>query len=172
MTEWRIIPDTGGKYQANAQGEVRRIYESGHTRLVKPYFKRNHPRQNRIPFVGFYANGRHYERPLHRVIALTFLGKTPDGMVSYHKNGVLTDNRAENIGFVSRSELGRMTGRMSGGRKAVVKVDRNGKEIEIYPSAKDAAKRNYMSYHAMLNRLGGKVKEPFRWGDFNFRYDK
>ena len=43
---------------------------------------------------------RHY---VHKVVALTFLGSRPIGFQINHKNGVKTDNRVENLEFVTPS---------------------------------------------------------------------
>ena len=37
---WKDIPGYDGKYQADMEGNIRRIYQSGKTRLMTPYHKK------------------------------------------------------------------------------------------------------------------------------------
>ena len=36
---WKDIPGYDGKYQADTEGNIRRVYPSGKTRLLRPYHK-------------------------------------------------------------------------------------------------------------------------------------
>ena len=36
---WKDIPGYDGKYQADKEGNVRRVYKSGKTRILMPYHK-------------------------------------------------------------------------------------------------------------------------------------
>ena len=46
----------------------------------------------------------HLAAAVHRLVAEAFVGPCPSGFVANHKNGDKTDNRAENLEWVSRSE--------------------------------------------------------------------
>ena len=46
------------------------------------------------------ANGT----PVHRIVALTFLGPCPTGMEVLHSNGIPNDNRIENLRYGTRRE--------------------------------------------------------------------
>lgn len=168
---WKDIPGYGGKYQASRLGEIRHVYESGHTRLLTPFRKKSKVTRRRL-FIHLTKDGQTKEIAVLKIIAETFKGKTPPGMVLYHINGDIADNRVGNIGFISRSRLGKMTGAKADKRKTVFKVDAAGEEIEVYPSARQAAKENFMSYQAVLDRCNGKIKNPFKWNDFTFRYEE
>ena len=37
---WKDIPGYDGKYQADMEGNIRRVYQSGKTRLMTPYHKK------------------------------------------------------------------------------------------------------------------------------------
>lgn len=42
MTEtWRDIPGFEGIYQADREGNIRRLYRNGKTRILTPYHKKN-----------------------------------------------------------------------------------------------------------------------------------
>lgn len=158
IEKWRDIPGYGGKYQANTEGDIRRVYPSGKTRLMTAYKKRMKGSQRMI--VKLTCDGKSKEVVAMQVIARTFLGECPEGYVPYHKNGVQSDNYANNIAYVRKSELGRMTGGKSR-RKPVVKIDSSGEIIECYPSAREAARKNYLSYQTVIDRCDGKCRSAF-----------
>lgn len=76
------------------------------------------------------------------LIARTFLGPVPDGAVPYHKNGMQSENHINNIAYIPRQELGKLTG-YSSRNKIVVKLDSCGQDVEYYRSAREAAKKNF-----------------------------
>lgn len=54
--------------------------------------------------VEIWKQGKPFRDCVHRLVALTFIGKCPKGKEVNHKNGVKTDNRVENLEYVTRSE--------------------------------------------------------------------
>lgn len=169
---WKDIPGYGGKYQASRTGEIRHVYKSGCTRQLKSFKKKSKITRRRRFINLTLPDGKRKEVAVAKIVAETFIGKTPPDMVLYHINGDVADNRVDNLGFISRSELGKMTGAKSSKRKAVFKVNSIGEEIEVYPSAREAAKHNYMSYQTVINHCQGKIKNPFKWYDYTFRYEE
>lgn len=157
---WRDIPGYGGKYQASRIGGVRRVYGSTLVRDMTPYKKTGKMFRNRL-FVKLTVDGKSAEVALLKIMADTWLGGCPNGLVAYHKNGIVTDNRVDNIGFATRQELGRMTGHMADKRRTVLKVDRSGQAVAAYRSAREAARNNHMSYQTVMDRCNGKIKNPF-----------
>lgn len=99
-----------------------------------------------------------------------WIGEVPPGKVPYHKNGDLADHNINNIGFITKRELGKKTGGSSR-RMSVVKVDRSGNAVEFYKSARAAAKANHMSYQTVLDRCHGKVKRPFELDGHTYQFD-
>jgi hypothetical protein len=63
-------------------------------RKLAPYTPTNHQ--------GYLALGRH--RLMHRVVATCWLGNPTNAKHVHHKNGIKTDNRAENLEWVSPKE--------------------------------------------------------------------
>lgn len=105
-------------------------------------------------------NGKSKEVSILQIMAKTFLGPVPDGCVPHHKNGCQNDNYIQNIEYISRSELGKKTG-ASSKRQTVAKMDSHGEIVEVYSSAREAAKKNYMSYQTVIDRCNGKCKSAF-----------
>ncbi len=155
---WTDIPGYNGAYQADQEGNIRHVFPSGKTRLMKPYRKKMTGSQRLV--VKLTKNGKAKEEIVISVIARTFLGPVPTGCVPYHKNGCQTENHINNIAYISKKELGKLTGAMSN-RKTVAKIDADGQIVEVYSSAREAARQNYMSYQTVIDRCNGKCKSAF-----------
>ena len=104
------------------------------------------------------------------IMAITFLGPAPPGCVPYHKNGALTENHINNIAYINRKELGKITGQKSR-RKPVAKINDSGNIVEVYPSARAAARENFMSYQTVIDRCNGKTKSTFASDGFAYAWE-
>lgn len=70
-----------------------------------------------------------------------------------------------------QKKLGALTGHKSR-RKAVVKFDwRTQEAVDVYRSARQAAKENYMSYQTIIDRCNGKIKSPIAPDGFIYQWD-
>lgn len=168
---WRDIPGYGGKYRASRAGDVQRVFPSGLVRDMAPYRKKGSRHRGRL-YVKLTAGGKSRDVHLLSIMAETWHGGHGRGLVPYHKNGILSDNHADNVGFASRDELGRLTGHRTGKRRCVIKVSESGDEVEAYRSARAAAKANHMSYQAVLDRCHGKVKDEFALDGHTYRFER
>lgn len=155
---WKDIPGYDGKYQADREGNIRRVFSSGKTRQMTPYHKKMPGSQRLI--VKLTKEGRSKEEILMQVVARTFLGPMPPGCAPYHINGYQEDNYVNNIGYITRKELGKRTGAKSR-RKPVAKIGKDGEVVEVYPSARAAARENFMSCQTVTDRCNGKCKSAF-----------
>jgi len=165
---WRDISGYKGKYQADTEGNVRRLYKSGKVRIMTPYHKKMNGSQRLV--VKLTIDGKSKEEILIQVIARTFLGPCPAGHVPYHINGCQLDNYVNNIKYISRKELGRLTGAKSK-RQPVAKIDSNGEIVEVYSSARGCARQNYMSYQTVMDRCNGKCKSAFAPDGFAYAWE-
>lgn len=149
---WYDIPGYDGKYQINYHGEIRRKLKKG-WKMLHPYRKK--------------ANGRTAvklnceEQIVMKLMQITFIGDLPEGKVTYHKNGIITDDTLNNIGIITRQELGRLTGKQNGKSKVIVKISEDGEIVEYYKSAREAGRKNHMSYQTILRYISGKTKSLF-----------
>jgi len=155
---WRDIPGYDGKYQADKEGNVRRLYKSGKVRMMTPYHRKMSGSQRMV--VKLTVDGKPKEEIVIQVIARTFLGACPAGHVPYHINGCQSDNYLNNIKYISLKELGKLTGAKSK-RQPVAKIDSSGEIVEVYTSARECARENYMSYQTVIDRCNGKCKSAF-----------
>lgn len=97
---WKEIPSTNGRYEASNDGQIRRI-QTG--KILKP--SKDHKGgylQVRL-LVGRFLNADiQFRAHVHRLVALTFLGGKPSPQWQVnHKNGIKTDNRVENLEYVT-----------------------------------------------------------------------
>ncbi len=164
---WRAIPGTDGIYLISREGDVRKRFKSGKVTDIKPQTKATGKSKPKI--VHLTIAGRRKEYTVSKLMQITWMDPPPPGMVLYHKNGEKSDNHLENLGYITRHELGKRTGHKSNGT-AVFKIDKNLNEIEIYKSAREAARNNYMSAQTVIDRCNHKIKSEFEIADYSFRW--
>lgn len=125
---WKTVP-FAPFYEASTHGRIRSIeryrevviFGKSHSRKIRP----------RVLSPGLMSRGYHVVDlvignavartfSVHRVVAITFLGEHPDKHQVNHKNGVRTDNRLENLEWMTPSE-NIAHGFSSNGRKPTLK---------------------------------------------------
>jgi len=179
MKEWREIPGYDGYYEISFMGEVRSWRSRwGRTKtatLMTPYKKKprgKNPRNSNRVYVKLTDNqGNAKEVSVVTLMVAVWKGGCPPGKCPYHINADTLDNRAANIGFITRQELGRLTGANSR-RMPVEKVDKHGMPVEVYSSAREAARQNHMSYQTVIDRCHGRVKNPCALDGCTYRYER
>lgn len=147
------IPGYNGKYQINYYGNLRRTLKNGRFKELHPYTKSSNGRR------AVKLNCK--ERVVMGLMRDTFLGKIPEGYVLYHKNGILTDDTLSNIGIATRADLGKLTGTQNDCRMQIVKISPDGEIVDCYRSAREAGRKNFMTYQTILDRINGKVKSLY-----------
>lgn len=150
---WYDIPGYDGKYQINFYGQVKRVLKNNKFKILSGYVKSSNRR------LVVKLNGK--ERTVLSLMRDTFIGELPRGYVLYHKNGILTDPELNNIGIITRSELGKLTGTWNDCSFPVVKINSDGEIVDFYKSAREAGRKNYMSYQTIMDRVNGKVKSLY-----------
>jgi hypothetical protein len=98
--EWRDIPGYEGLYQVSSDGQVKRLGGSAKARNDRLLRAANNGLGYFI--VTLSKNGVTRSYRLHRLVALAFFGES--NLPINHKNGVKTDNRIENLEYVTPSE--------------------------------------------------------------------
>ena len=101
-----------------------------------------------------------------KLMADAFMGGVPEGYAVFRKNRAKLDNELENLELRPMKSCGGATS-----RKTVLKIDPQGNVVEIYRSAKEAAKKNHMCFSAMYDRCQGKIKNPYRLDGYAYRYE-
>jgi len=93
---WRDIPGYEGLYKISKDGDV---YSAVSDILLK-----THMRKDGYLAFGLYKDGKRKTCYVHRTVALAFIGKRPDGLCVNHKDGVKTNNRLDNLEYITQSE--------------------------------------------------------------------
>ena len=94
--EWRPIP--GWEYEGYDISSCSRI-RNRHGRILRQAISDRGYR-----FIVLCRNSRPRAFRVHRLLMHAFIGPCPDGMEVNHKNGIKTDNRLENLEYVTRSQ--------------------------------------------------------------------
>ena len=97
--EWRDIPGYEGRYQVSNHGQVRSCdrlvpHKDGTETFRKGRTLR--PHKNRGGYLMVSLGSRN-NQSVHRLVAQTFIGPIPEGMLVCHWNDVPDDNRVENL---------------------------------------------------------------------------
>lgn len=122
---WKDIPGYEGRYQASSLGRIRSLdrISQGRNHFTGEPFDRH--LKGRVLRPGRYCKAGHVSvvlgrktagKPVHELVARTFLGERPPGADVCHNNGDPTDNRVENLRYDTRRENILDTYRLPGGR--------------------------------------------------------
>lgn len=147
---WYDIPGYDGIYQINYWADIRKKLGNGKYKHLKSYVKKNNQGKRLIKL-------KRKEVVVMSLMRITFIGDLPKGYVTYHKNGIKTDDILGNIGVITKKELSKKTGQMNGRATKVAKINQDGEIVAFYKSAREAARQNYMSYQTILDDSGGSV---------------
>lgn len=93
VADWRDVPGWEGIYQVNADGRIRRLTENKPTLMNNGYL-----------YASFYDKPRKQQIGLHRVVAEVFIPNPDNKTEVNHINGDKTDNRVENLEWVTAKE--------------------------------------------------------------------
>jgi hypothetical protein len=110
--EWRDIPGYEGAYQASTAGQIKSLekvlpflrYGGGKTRTLRERILKL--REDRYGYlrVNLYRDGKMIGWKVHLLVALTFLGPRPEGMVIAHGDGNQRNNSIRNLRYATRKE--------------------------------------------------------------------
>lgn len=156
--EWRDIRGYEGLYQVSSFGKVKSLDRTNFK------FNRSVPLKGRIlklntnihgyPFATIYKNGVSHSITVHRLVAETFIPNPDNKPQVNHINGCKSDNRVDNLEWVTASEnqthsfrvLGTKNsmkgkyGKQNAKSKVVLQMDMNGRFIAEYESAYEASR--------------------------------
>ena len=157
---WTDVPGSF-KYQVSNYGNFRRKLKNGKTKNIKTYCRKGKWMAIKVDWKGKYG-----EYHVHQIIADTFLEPPKsDGLVLRHKNGLIRDNYAGNLEWITRKALGKKTGGIS---KAIPvrQIDsQTGEVINWYKSISAAARDNFIHKETIRLAIIGKIKTAagYKW---------
>lgn len=94
---WKIIPDFV-EYQVSNFGRIKSL-KCNREKILKPvegkkgYFQ-----------VSLCKNSKAYKKQIHQVVLQAFIGPCPKGLEVNHKNGIKSDNRLDNLEYMTHAE--------------------------------------------------------------------
>lgn len=108
--EWKDIPGYEGRYQASTMGRIRSLdrrvrvvcHGKEATRLMRGRVLR--PGKCRTGHVSVVLGNKANGSPVHKLVALTFIGPRPDGCEICHNDGDPTNNAVSNLRYDTRAE--------------------------------------------------------------------
>lgn len=104
---WKDIPGYEERYQASTLGNIRSLDRIVYTERGQRHYKGKLLRPGAFCKTGHVSVvlGRNTNgKPVHSLVALTFIGERPEGYDVLHINDIPTDNRLENLRYGTRTE--------------------------------------------------------------------
>ena len=164
-TGWVEITGYKFRYQVNEEGHVRKEMPDGSWYYLTPYTSG----RARACVKMRTVEDKKVDIPLVWLVADAFLGGRRPGMAIVHRNGAKFDCSARNLMFTTRKKCAAISA--GNRRRTVLKVNRKGEVVAIYPSVKKAATENYISPNSIWLRCACKVKDPYRLDGYDYRYE-
>jgi len=162
---WKMIEGYRWPYRIDEEANIQKQLENGTWIDLHPYIC---GARNRAVVKMRTADNRKVEVPVVWLMADAFMGGRRPGYAIIHKNRAKLDCALENLRFIPLREAGRIS--CGSRRKPVEKVDRTGRVVAVYASAREAAEKNFISHNSISARCLGRVKAPFNLDGFNYRY--
>ena len=159
---WRDVPGYEGLYQVSSNGRVRRWYaRSRKWHTVKIVTGRGYGQKNCV--VNLYKDGQRTQSTVLRLVALAFCPERMQGdAVAVHRNGLHSDNSLRNLVIMTKRESGAI--RPICRRRAVVKVDRDGQPIDLYPTIAAACRASGLAKKTIYRHCNRETTLPLPWG--------
>lgn len=105
------------------------------------------------------ADGKKVSRPIHRIVAETFIENPENLPVVNHIDGDKTNNAVKNLEWVSFKENSQKSIAQHARRtKPIMQIGRNGKVIAVFFSIRQAAKFSGFDYRAIYEAVKSGVK--------------
>jgi len=161
------IPEYKDSYIVSSEGKIENIHTG---KRLEPSLASNGTGYLRVTLS---LETKRVAYPIHKIVALTFLGKLPKGKCVNHMNGNKLDNRIENLEYVTPKEnaqhavelglCGQRTSPMNG--CYVQQFSLEGEYIQSYPSFAKAARETFCQASHISAVCAGKRKQAgsFIW---------
>ena len=183
INTWKCIDGWDG-YEINQNGEVR-SYRNNYGNIIKiPHIIKPQLNNNGYYTVHLHSKTKRKILTVHRLVAITYIPNPNKKPQVNHKNGIKTDNRIENLEWVTCSENIRHAfntglkfpsksiyylGHIPVTCKIVNKFSLNGEFLEQYKSLHDAERNTGINCSHICDSISGKrnMAGGFKWSYSN-----
>ena len=160
---WKDINGYEGSYQVSNMGRIRSLDKVVQCRFGKTAVKKGKILRQRknvgYLYICLSNKGVHKVYRVHILVAKAFVDNQESKPQVNHKNGNKTDNRAENLEWVSAKDnlmhAWKNNLNKRGEPKEIYQYDKNGKLVNKYESAKEASRKTGID-HANICRCASK----------------
>jgi len=163
LPEQMDIPGFDGRYYVKQDGTVWHRRQKAQDSQVKGY-RCGRSRARRLHLTPYGGESRMIA--MSKVMRSTYFKDMDPALVLHHVNGLESDWSIWNLKPMTRKELGQLKNR-KGTARSVFKIDpKTGDVLKIYPSARAAARDNYIDYQTVLYACNGKsVRHKYKATD-------
>lgn len=148
---WKPICGYEGLYEVSNLGRVRSLdrivnYNDGRKRLFKSCVLKAAIKKNGYLIVSLHKNGEHKTPLVHRLVAKAFIPNPNNLPQVNHINEIKTDNRIENLEWVTCKENLEYSGVYKKSAEArsqpIIQYTKDGKFVAEYESITEAERKN------------------------------
>lgn len=141
---WKQIEDTN--YYIDVNGRIKKIHKNKKEKILKTY------RKGSIQIIKI--NGK--QRNVARLVVESFYRKLKKDEVVVHVNGIILDNRLENLKIMKKKEAGKITGALA--KQKTILLMENGEIKQIFKGTREAERKLFISRQTVSDYCNNKVK--------------
>lgn len=141
---WRQIEYTN--YYIDVNGRIKKVYKNKNQKILRTY------RKGSIQIIKI--NGK--QRNVARLVVESFYRKLKKDEVVVHINGIILDNRLENLKIMKKKEVGKITGALA--KQKTILLMENGEIKQIFKGTRETEKKLFISRQTVSDYCNDKVK--------------